>query len=304
MKVTAIIPSRVKPDTLEFNQGLLAKTVNDLVTKAAGDFEVIVMLEGYWPDPPLPDYPNVTVVHNTNPLGMRPAINAAVRIAKGDFLLKTDAHCMFGEGFDEILKEDCDYDWVAVPRRYSLDGENWQRVDKIIDYMYVSYPDNPGDFGGKGLNGKVWTHKNRDWSLRDKPIDDLMSAQGSCWFMSKNYFHKLELMDDKSYGHFWNEFQEIGLKCWLSGGRVIRNKKTWYAHLHKGKRYGRGYFLSKNSLIQGATHTNKWMKGEAWDKQTLPLSWFIEKFWPIPTWTEEGLATLKQMEHDRFPTVS
>jgi hypothetical protein len=304
MKVTAIVPSRVKPDTLEFKQGLLAKTVADLVSKATGDFEVIVMLEGYWPEPPLPDYPNVTVIHNTNPLGMRPAINAAVRIAKGDFLLKTDAHCMFGEGFDEILKEDCDQDWVVVPRRYSLDGENWKRIDRFIDYLYLSYPDNPADFGGPGLNGKVWVNKNKDLNLRNRLIDDLISAQGSCWFMSKSYFHTLELLDYKSYGHFWNEFQEIGFKCWLSGGRIIRNKKTWYAHLHKGKTYGRGYFLSKSSLTKGATFTKKWMKGEAWDNQTLPLSWLIEKFWPLPTWDEYGLNTLKEMEHDRFSTIS
>jgi glycosyltransferase involved in cell wall biosynthesis len=305
MKVSAIIPSRIQQGKdgswpLEFQQQLLAKTVDDLISKAAGNFEVIVVLEGYWPDPPLRDYSNLVVIHHGQAKGMRQAINAGVSIARGDYLLNSDAHCMFSEGFDEILKADCADNWVAVPRRYSLDAENWQKRRAPIDYLYVSYPDNPGDFGGVGLNGKVWGEKNKDESLRSREIDDLLSAQGSCWFMKKDYFHELELMDHESYGYFWNEFQEIGLKCWLSGGRVIRNKKCWYAHLHKGKKYGRGYYLSKSSLVQGATYTRKWMRGEAWDKQTIPLSWLIEKFWPIPTWTEEGLQILKEMESGKF----
>ena len=40
------------------------------------------------------------------------------------------------------------------------------------------------------------------------------------------------------------EAEEIGLTTWLSGGRVVTNKNTWYAHLFKGKELGRGYFLS------------------------------------------------------------
>jgi hypothetical protein len=223
---------------------------------------------------------------------MRNGINSAVAVAKGEYILKTDAHCMFGEGFDQILKADCEDNYIVVPRRKRLDAENWcvQEVGKPdIDYMYLSYPDSaPDDFGKSGLNGKVWEEKNRNPELKQILIDDLMSAQGSCWFMKKNYFNELELMDEENYGTFWNEFQEIGLKCWLSGGRVIVNKKTWYAHLHKGKKYGRGYNLDHKQLDIGATHTRKWFNfKEAWHKQTLPLPWLIEKFWPVPTWPED-----------------
>jgi glycosyltransferase involved in cell wall biosynthesis len=290
-KLSVIIPAR--------NERFLPQTVDDIFLKATGDIEIIVVLDGYWPDPPLGDYKNLVIVHRSQSRGMRPAINSAAAIAKGEYLLKTDAHCLFADGFDKTLQADCKSDWVCVPRRKRLDAENWcveEGGRPPIDYMYLSYPDNPDDFGGPGLNGKVWAAKNRDESLKDKLIDDLMSAQGSCWFMPRDYFYELELMDTESYGHFWNEFQEIGLKCWLSGGRVIRNKKTWYAHLHKGRKYGRGYFLSKDSLRQGATYTKKWLIGDAWHKQTKPLSWLIEQFWPVPTWTEEGLANLKSME--------
>lgn len=291
-KVSVVIPAR--------NEQFLPQMVDDLFAKATDDVEVIVTLDGYWPDPILEDRPNLVLIHRGRPQGMRAGINSAAAIATGEYLMKTDAHCMFGEGYDEILQADCKADWVAVPRRKRLDAENWciQDVGKPdIDYVFLSYPDDPKDFGGPGLNGKLWNEKNQDATLRREMIVDLMSAQGSCWFMHRDYFYQLELMDEASYGIFWNEFQEIGLKCWLSGGRVIRNKRTWYAHLHKGKRYGRGYFLGKSTLKQGATHTMKWMTpGAAWDKQTLPLSWLIEKFWPVPTWTQEGLDKLKEQE--------
>jgi hypothetical protein len=109
-----------------------------------------------------------------------------------------------------------------------------------------------------------------------------MSAQGSCWFMCKNYYKELELLDEQHYGAFWSEFQEVGLKCWLSGGRVVVNKNTWYAHLHK--RF-RGYNLEASS-DEAEKYVMKWMNfGEAWgDNQKYPIEWLIDKFKPIPGW--------------------
>ena len=48
-RVSVIIPSR--------NERFLTKTVIDLLAKAQGDIEIIAVLEGYWPDPPLPEDP-------------------------------------------------------------------------------------------------------------------------------------------------------------------------------------------------------------------------------------------------------
>lgn len=142
-------------------------------------------------------------------------------------------------------------------------------------------------FGGLGLNGKVWNEKNADESIRSILIDDLLSFQGSGWFIKRKYFDFLELMDTEKYGTFWNEAQEIGFKCWLSGGRVVVNKKTWYAHLHKGKKYGRGYLLQEEQLATGARYTKNWMRGKIWHKQIYELPWLIDKFWPVPGWPED-----------------
>ena len=281
--LSIIIPSR--------NEKYLNKTLEDLLSKAKGAIEIIIVLDGYWQVPIITD-DRIIYIHKGLARGMRAAINSAVAIAKGKYIMKTDAHCMFDEGYDEVLKADCEKNWVVVPRRKRLDPETWSLKDvnkPDVDYMFLCSPTNPEDFGGAGLNGKIWDEKNKDPELKKILIDDLMSAQGSCWFMHRDYFYELELMDEESYGIFWNEFQEIGLKCWLSGGRVVVNKKTWYAHWHKGKENGRGYFLSRAPLEKGANYTRKWLTmGEAWHKQTLPIEWLIKKFSPVPTWEQNN----------------
>ncbi len=266
MTTSVIIPSR--------NEPYLNKTINDLLKKAKGNIEIIAVLDGYWPEDIIDDH-RVVYIHLSEPQGMRNAINQGVSIARGEYILKTDAHCMFGEGFDEILKKDCEYDWVVVPRRYALNPEKWKIENNPkypVDYMYLD----------KDMHGVVWTEKNKDKSLKSKTIDDLMSSQGSCWFMKRTYFDWLELMDEKNYGQFSSEFQEIGLKCWLSGGKVKVNKNTWYAHWHKTE--SRGYSLSKSEFEKGHNFALRWKMQKNWKKQRYDLKWLIDKFKPVPTW--------------------
>ena len=278
---SVVIPAR--------NEQFLPQTIEDLLAKARGEIEIIAVLDGYWPAEVIDDK-RVSYVHFSDPQGMRGAINAGAAIAKGTYLMKCDAHCMFDEGYDIKLAADLEPDWIAVPTRYSLDAEKWERKHKKpIEYMYLCAPTNPGDFGGPSLHGREWRDKQNDPALKAVLIDDLMSAQGSCWFMHRDYFHWLELLDDVNYGHFCFEFQEVGLKCWLSGGRIVRNKKTWYAHLHKGRKYGRGWPLAKSVLAKGAAFSNQWMDGKLWHKQDRDIRWLIHKFWPTPTWTEESV---------------
>src|SRR5689334_4127348 len=107
--VSVLIPAR--------NEQFLQKTVEDLLKNAAGNIEIIPVLEGYWPDPPIVDDPRVKIIHHGSPQGMRAAINHAAAIAQGEFLMKTDAHCMFAPGFDIVLKANCEKNWVVIPRR-------------------------------------------------------------------------------------------------------------------------------------------------------------------------------------------
>lgn len=265
--VSIIIPSR--------NEPYLNKTTLDLLTKSKGNIEVIVILDGAWElAEKLVDDPRVNYIHFPVPKGMRGAINAGVAIARGEYLLKCDAHCMFSEGFDEILKADCKDNRIQVPSRYPLDPEKWeiqQRNDNKypIEQMYLS----------KDLHGEDWRDR-RDSEKGD--LVDTMSSQGSCWFMKKDYFKELELLDEETYGIFWNEFQEIGLKCWLSGGEVKINRKCWYAHFHKTE--GRGYHLPPEEQPKAQEAVRKWLIDQGWHKQKYTVSWLIDKFAPVPTW--------------------
>jgi len=275
--VSIIIPSR--------NEKYLVKTIESLLISAKGEFEIIAVLDGYWLDKPVED-PRVIYIHLGKSCGMRNAINSGVAIARGKYILKCDAHCLFAEGFDIELSSYIKPNWVVIPRRKRLDAINWciQDVGKAdVDYEYLCYP---GVDGSAGLHGVVWDARAKE--RKNFLIDDNMSAQGSCWFMYKDYFHELELEDEENYGTFNHEFQEIGLKCWLSGGKVVTNKKTWYAHLHKNKETGgRGYSLDGSQLEKGTSYTNRWLTNTAWHKQTLPFSWLIERFWPVPGWPED-----------------
>ena len=270
-KVSIVIPSR--------NEPYLAKTVEDLLSKAKGSIEIIVVLDGWWMSgDEISDDPRVNYLHFPKPRGMRNAINAGVSLARGKFIMKTDAHCLFSEGYDETLKKDCEENWIVVPRRYSLDVENWKiearNDDKYpLDYMYLS----------KDLHGELW--KERDRERKEIMIDDLMSSQGSCWFMQKSWFEYLELMDEETYGTFWNEFQEIGLKGWLSGGRIVVNKNAYYAHWHKTK--SRGYNLPAGEKEKTQKMVEKWLsRGKTWHKQVHDVNWLVRKFSPVPTWQE------------------
>ncbi len=277
--VSIVIPSR--------NEKFLRNTVVDVLSRASGPVELLVVLEGYW-DHSLPADPRLHVIHKGKAQGMRPAINSAAAIAKGDYLMKIDAHCMVGEGFDEVLKADCDDDWIVVPRRYALDADNWciQDTGKIpIDYHFLSYPlakENPY----LGLHGSPWRERSR--GREDVLVDDEMSSQGSCWFMSRKHWERrISPMDFASYGSFIQEMQELGLKTWLGGGRLRVNKKTWYAHLHKGKKHGRGYWISKQEQDAGADFAMRYWMLDKWAERKRDLRWLVEKFMPVPTWPSD-----------------
>jgi len=260
--ISIVIPAR--------NEPYLSRTIQDLLVKAKGDIEIIAILDGYWEKPDrIIDDPCVNYIHFTNPRGMRNAINSGVAIAKGEYILKIDAHCMVAPGYDEILADDCKDNWIVVPRRYALDVANWQIENRSdnkypIDYEYLDYSD---------LHGIVWIEKRDE--RKDIMIDDIISAQGSAWFIRKDFFDRLEGLDDINYGTFFLEFQELSFKAWTEGGRVVVNKNTWYAHWHKTD--GRGYSLGSKEREKAIQHMQTWRANEKWQE-------VIKKFQPMPTW--------------------
>jgi hypothetical protein len=77
----------------------------------------------------------------------------------------------------------------------------------------------------------------------------------------------------------------MGLKTWLSGGAVKVTKRTWYAHLYKGKRYGRGYQTRGMGHEAGTAFCSWfWMTDQPFKGRTRTLQSLIEQFAPVPTW--------------------
>jgi glycosyltransferase involved in cell wall biosynthesis len=273
-KVSVIVPSR--------GERFLPQTVADLLSKG-GDVEVIAILDGYLPDPPLKPDKRLVVIHKAQALGMRAAINGAAEIATGKFIMKCDAHCMFGEGYDEILQADCDDNWMVIPRRYSLDAENWERKDKeCIDYHFYFYPyAHPEDLG---LHARPWYERGRE--RRDILVDEELTTQGSCWFMSRSLWDRVGPLQEEGYETFMGEPQELGFRVQLGpwNGLMMVNKKTWYAHLHKGKQYGRGYFMSNEERRRGNAYSFDFWWNNRWTERAHDLAWLIDRWMPIPTW--------------------
>jgi|SRR3990172_521292 len=224
--LSVVIPSR--------NEQYLNQTIKDILQKSKGKIEVISVLEGYWPE--IIEDKRVHYIHFSEPRGMRGAINAGVALASGEYIMKTDAHCMFNDGFDTKILENIEKNWIVIPRRYALDVSTWE-IEKRTDNKY------PIDemVLNENLQGIPTERRFTE------TITDLETFQGSCWVMNKDYFHKLKLLDDKTYGSFWQEAQEICGKCRKDGGRVVCNISTWYAHWHKTE--GRGYSLSDDKQI-------------------------------------------------------
>jgi len=287
-KVSVIIPAS--------NEIYLQRTITELLNKAGGDIEVIPVLDGYWTDKPLEPHPNLIVLHKPKG-GMRAAINAGIAISRGKYIMKIDAHCNIAPNYDIDLQKDMNDNWLVIPRRYGLDMETWgiRRDKMLVDYEYLSDPNSKRQMSKKPQL-RAWKWQQRCEDRAHKMIDETMTFQGSCWFAEKDFFMKqVGYLDDILYGPFSCEAQEIGLKYWLGkhGGRIIVNKKTWYAHLWKGKpyreiyleMYGRSYARTSPTQLKNAiAFSNDFWMNNKWEDRKYDLKWLIDRFAPVPTW--------------------
>ena len=274
--LSVVIPSR--------NEKFLKQTILDVLANATGEIEIFPVLDGY--EPPAEEIVEDPRVHYLRiPLGngkchKRQGINLMVSVCRGEHVMSLDAHCMVAKGFDEQLAKDHQPNWVQIPRRHRLDAENWclqdQKGKPPIDYEYIMWR----GIKDRGLHGYRWDSKTRE--RMHIPIDDTMEFQGSCWFMTKDWFNKNGFMDVKYQG-WGQEAEEIGLSTWKNGGAVKTNKNTWYAHLHKGKKHGRMYYMSRRDNLRSYEYAyHLWVE----ENKEFFMS-FIEKFWPVPTWPDD-----------------
>jgi hypothetical protein len=213
LKLSVIIPSYKDP--------LSVKTIQDLLAKAEGSLEVINVLDGFWPDYEMVQDPRVRYVHLGKNRGMREAINSGVRISRGEFLMRVDEHQMFGQGYDRILTESCQPNWIVTARRYFLDPVKWE----VMDIPPVDYQDlqiRGGKFTGVEKPGN------------DELIQESRAMQGSMWVMPRKWWDEvIGELQTEGYGPLIQDSHEMVFKTWKAGGKLMVNKNTWHAHKHR-----------------------------------------------------------------------
>ena len=306
--LSVLIPAR--------NEIFLRRTIEDILANVRGDTEIIAVCDGNWPDPPIEDHERVHLIYHSESIGQRAAVNEAARMSEAEFIMKCDAHCAFGESFDVKLIEpyqsgELARDVTSVPRMYNLHAFDWQcgkcklrtyqgptptgceRCDNTTDFerviVWQSKPSPETDFMrfGSDLVFKYWSgYKKRPEAKGD--ICDLMSCLGACWLMPRERFWELGGLDEK-HGSWGQMGTEIACKSWLSGGRMVVNKKTWFAHLFRtqGGDFGFPYKIHGSDQGKAREYSRDLWLNDKWPKAVRPLSWLIDKFAPVPGWSKE-----------------
>ena len=295
--LSVIIPSR--------NEEFTQKTIESIFENTEADTEIIVILDGWWPEPPVIDHPKVTVVHHTKSIGQRAATNEGARISQAKYVMKLDAHCTVGKGFDRILIEDCRRrNWTLVPMMYNLHAFDWQC--KICNKRYYQ-ADRPETCCGKEDFEKVMVWKPRrkrktiawrfdkdlnfgywhNYSKREEAkgkVIETMSFIGACWFMHRSQYWNLDGLDE-GHGSWGNVGTEVSCKTWLSGGRLLTDKNTWFAHMFRtNKCFGFPYKLSYKAQQHAKEYSRDIWLNNKWPKQKYKLDWLVDKFKPVPGW--------------------
>jgi glycosyltransferase involved in cell wall biosynthesis len=262
IKLSVIIPSYKDP--------LLQKTIDNLLERSElGDqLEIIAVYDGYWPDIPIKDDPRVRIVHLGQNRGMRGAINAGVAVSRGEFIMRTDEHCVFGKGYDRILTETCEPNWIVTARRFFLDPVKWEVMNiPPVDYEKLVIQD------GVKFSGQRWYSRTKE--RKDIMIDETMAMQGSMWVMPRSWWDKVIVeLDTEHYGPLIQDSHEMQFKTWQAGGKLMLNKNTWFAHKHRSfpRTHNNGTTENPASCEKGYAYALSQWK-DYYEKEIVPR-WF------------------------------
>jgi len=316
MELSILIPAR--------NEMFLSRTIEDILSNIEADTEIIAVLDGKWAEPTIEQNERVNVIYVPAAIGQRAGTNLACKLAKGKYVMKVDAHCSFDKGFDrkmiEAFKETGD-NVTMVPIMRNLWAYDWKCYNCGWKKYQGPTPEKCKDCDSKNVKRKMmWVgkmapqstsycfdaephfqyfteyrnrpeyKKNRD----EKGLTETMSLQGSCFMLKREKYWEWEVCDE-SLGNWGNQGIEVACATWLSGGRVLCNHKTWYAHMFRTQGGDFGFPWPASGREGQKTKDN--VKDKFWKmkhpKQIHQVSWLIEKFWPVPGWTQESLEEIK-----------
>lgn len=296
MDLSILIPAR--------NEMFLSRTIEDILEHAKGDYEIIAVLDGQWAEPGIHDHERVQLIYHPESIGQRAATNEAARLSTGKWLMKVDAHCAFDQGFDVKMLADMQPDWTMVPVMRNLHAFDWvcenghrryqgqsgpctecgQPTEREMVWIGKKSPQSTAYRFDRELRFQYWP----EYKKRQKgDLVETMSLQGSCFMVSREKYFELDLCDE-NHGSWGQQGTEVACKTWLSGGRVIVNKKTWYAHLFRTQGGDFGFPYPNPGIGKAREYSRALWLNDKWEKAIYPLSWLIERFAPVPDWHEEN----------------
>ena len=314
-ELSILIPAR--------NEMFLTTTVKNIQEKKRGDTEIIIVCDGNWPHDPIDDDKDIHMIYHNQPIGQRAATNEAAKLSRAKFVMKADAHCAFDEGFDVKMMDDCQPDFTLIPRMYNLHAFNWHCNKCGNEWYQGPTPnkcdkcDNTTDF----VRNVLWKEKHNPTSdffrfdselhfqywreFRDHPeakgdIAPTMSLLGACWMMSRERYWEIGGMDE-DHGSWGQMGTEIACKSWLSGGALMVNKKTWFAHMFRTQGGDFGFPYPNPGIQKARARSRELWFDNKWPKAKHRLSWLVEKFAPVPDWDLEKLK--KKEKQDGHNTV-
>jgi len=315
MKLSIVIPSK--------NEMFLKTTIDDILKNIEDETEVIAVLDGEWADPAITQDDRVNIIYSGKTIGQRAAANLGVRFSRAKYVMKVDAHCSFDKGFDRKMidfMERVGEDVMSVPIMRNLWAFDW-KCHHCGWKRYQGPTPKVCPNCGKADNIKrkmMWVGKKRPQSrsycfdsephfqyfneytkrdeykecLENNNYTETMSLQGSCFMCTRDKYWKWEVSDEKA-GSWGNQGLEVACATWLSGGRVLVNHDTWYAHMFRTQGGDFGFPYEQHG--RAVQKTKQYIKDKFWEHkhptQIHPVSWLVKKFMP-KGWEQEDIDKL------------
>lgn len=251
------------------------RTIKDLLENSAlGDqLEIIHVWDGFYPTFEIIQDPHVRYVHLGKNGGMRNAINAGVKVARGKFFCRLDEHCCFAKGWDKELTDTCEENQIMTAKRYFLDPVQWKVMeDEPIEHEKLVIRDIGN--GVRKFAGQRW--KSRDKAQKDVMVSEMLAMQGSMWIANREFFLKtVGELQTEGYGPLIQDSVEVCMKYWQVGGKLMLNKNTWFAHKHRSfaRTHNNGTPETPANCDQGYTYAlEQW---EEYYNQVIKPKWGI-----------------------------
>lgn len=300
--LSIIIPAR--------NEEFLGRTIQGILENIEGNTELIVVLDGQWAHDPIPQHERLTIIFNPVSVGQRAATNQGASISQAKYIMKCDAHVIFDKGFDVKMMNEMQDDWTMVPTMYNLHAFDWvcysckertyqgpkpeyclkcRNVEFERDIVWKPRWSRKTMFYrfDKELRFKYWgALGHRPESQGD--IAETMCLLGACWMLTREKYWELNICDE-GHGSWGQQGVEVSCKTWLSGGRLVVNKKTWFSHLFRTQE-GFSFPYPNPGVEEAREYSRDLWLNDKWEKAIHPLSWLVEKFSPVPDWhTTKGI---------------